>query len=72
MPALQRVTHWRPRRRGRSFELSATAAPATQLIAEGGGPGEGAREPLAPVEALAPPSCSGLCLVSTWLPKAGD
>lgn len=67
------VTHWHPRRGGRSFELSATAAPATlssSLKVGVQGRGRGSR--LAPAEPLSPPSCSGLCLVSTWLPEAGD
>ena len=69
----ERVTHWHPRRGGRSFESSASAAPATLSSSLGvGGAGEGARELAGPAEPLAPPSCSGLCLVSTWLPEAGD
>ena len=67
----ERVTRWHPRRGGRSFELSASAAPATlssslEVGCRGGG--AGASSPRA--EPLAPPSCSGLCLVSTWLPEA--
>lgn len=55
-----RVTHGRPGRGGRSFELSASAAPAAlsssqEVGCRGGGP-----EPLAPLPC-------GLCLVSTWL-----
>lgn len=63
--------HWRPRRGGRSFELSATAAPAARLRAGGGGAGEaaaGRQPPWSPGSTLR----SGLCLVSTWLPRAGD
>ena len=69
----ERVTHWHPRRGGRSFESSASAAPATLSSSLGVGvQGRGRGSWLALAEPLAPPSCSGLCLVSTWLPEVGD
>lgn len=44
----------------------------SELIVGGGVQGRGLGSQLTPADPLAPPSCSGLCLVSTWLPKAGD
>lgn len=56
----QRVTHRRPGRGGRSFELSASAAPAALSSSLEVGCRGGGAEPLAPL-------LCGLCLVSTWL-----
>lgn len=57
---LQRVTHGRPGRGGRSFELSASAVPASLSSSLEVGCRGGGAEPLAPLPC-------GLCLVSTWL-----
>lgn len=60
-PAVHRVTHGHPGRGGRSFELSASAAPAALSSSLEVGCRGGGTEPLAPLP-------RGLCLVSTWLP----